>query len=205
MPKQSKRNRDQPSEKYCNGCNRTLPTEKFAKDKRSRDGLQSRCKECGARYYQQNKDRILKRRARHYRRNKDRILKQQARYYRRNKDRILKQQAKFRKQNKDKLRQRWAEYYQRNKDKYLKRNRKRRAKKNASVPYRWRKDPKHDKNLCYWCGVDLTTGKVTRHIEHIMPLSLGGPDDLRNTTSACQRCNLKKGGKHPLVWIASLF
>jgi hypothetical protein len=77
----------------------------------------------------------------------------------------------------------------------------RRARKAAAVPQRWRRNecPNH---LCYWCGTTLTPD--TTHLDHIMPLSLGGPHTPDNTANTCAPCNLAKNNKHPLVWIAQL-
>lgn len=50
---------------------------------------------------------------------------------------------------------------------------------------------------CVYCGVDLTDGY---HVDHIMPLVLGGPNWPDNLQCLCQTCNLRKGGKHPDEW-----
>ena len=48
------------------------------------------------------------------------------------------------------------------------------------------------------CGVDLKGGY---HVDHIMPLILGGSNHPSNLQCLCQKCNLSKGGKHPDDWI----
>ena len=78
----------------------------------------------------------------------------------------------------------------------------RRARIAAAVPQRWRKS-ECPTDLCYWCGVDLSTVEV--HLEHIMPISLGGPAVPSNEAPACSGCNLSKNDQHPLVWIAGQF
>jgi len=42
---------------------------------------------------------------------------------------------------------------------------------------------------CVYCGEPATT------IDHVVPLSRGGPDIESNVVGACLRCNLKKGAK----------
>ena len=54
---------------------------------------------------------------------------------------------------------------------------------------------------CYWCGVE----GVEMHVDHLMPVALGGPGAAYNLHNACVSCNRAKSAKHPLVWIASLF
>jgi 5-methylcytosine-specific restriction endonuclease McrA len=50
---------------------------------------------------------------------------------------------------------------------------------------------------CSYCGASLKKGY---HADHVMPLSLGGSNWIKNITLACQRCNNRKYNKHPIVW-----
>lgn len=43
-------------------------------------------------------------------------------------------------------------------------------------------------NLCVCCG-----GQKTLHADHVIPLSLGGPDTISNIQPLCKKCNSKKG------------
>lgn len=56
--------------KVCNKCGRELPVEQFSKNKRSKDGLQNKCKECETQYKQQ-----------HYQEHKEEILQYHIQYY----------------------------------------------------------------------------------------------------------------------------
>lgn len=49
---------------------------------------------------------------------------------------------------------------------------------------------------CAYCGLDATT------IEHVTPVSAGGATDLDNCVPACRTCNLSKGPRHLVVWLA---
>ncbi len=40
--------------------------------------------------------------------------------------------------------------------------------------------------------------KAARHADHIMPLALGGSNDISNMQWLCPRCNLSKNAKHPI-------
>ena len=44
---------------------------------------------------------------------------------------------------------------------------------------------------CYYCKNNFETKILT--IEHIIPLSKGGTNDLNNITLACKDCNQKQG------------
>jgi 5-methylcytosine-specific restriction endonuclease McrA len=49
-------------------------------------------------------------------------------------------------------------------------------------------------NCCAYCGIDLLD---RGHIDHIMPLSLGGPNSIDNIQITCASCNCTKGAMHP--------
>lgn len=71
-------------------------------------------------------------------------------------------------------------------------------KRYISIPYRnillSRKNViKRDNHRCQYChsiAPDLT-------VDHIIPKSLGGQDTWENLTTACHRCNHKKGNRTP--------
>lgn len=51
---------------------------------------------------------------------------------------------------------------------------------------------KRDAQTCQYCGVksDLT-------LDHVFPKSRGGKDTWENLTTACNRCNVRKGNRTP--------
>jgi 5-methylcytosine-specific restriction endonuclease McrA len=51
-------------------------------------------------------------------------------------------------------------------------------------------------HLCIYCKASLK--RVKRHIDHIMPLSLGGSNDRTNIQMLCAPCNLSKRDIHPV-------
>jgi 5-methylcytosine-specific restriction endonuclease McrA len=50
------------------------------------------------------------------------------------------------------------------------------------------------KGRCYWCKRKL---KTETHVDHVIPLVLGGSNGPENIVISCPRCNLAKGAKHP--------
>jgi hypothetical protein len=69
------------------------------------------------------------------------------------------------------------------------------------VPRRRREVFEKSGGRCFYCGAVLSLdGKW--HIEHQMPRALMGPDDLVNLVAACAPCNLSKGDKTALEFIA---
>lgn len=54
---------------------------------------------------------------------------------------------------------------------------------------------------CAYCKADLKRKK--RHLDHIMPLALGGSNDRTNLQYLCVPCNLAKGAKDPIDFAQS--
>ena len=48
-----------------------------------------------------------------------------------------------------------------------------------------------------YCGISLKDGC---HVDHIMPVALGGDNDLRNLQFLCPDCNFRKNKLHPDDW-----
>lgn len=53
------------------------------------------------------------------------------------------------------------------------------------------------KGKCVYCKADIKAGY---HVDHIMPLRLGGSNDRRNLQLLCQPCNNSKWATHPVVF-----
>lgn len=54
---------------------------------------------------------------------------------------------------------------------------------------------------CVYCNADLNECVV--HVDHIVPLSRGGTNDIDNLALACDRCNCSKAARTPEEWRAS--
>lgn len=52
-------------------------------------------------------------------------------------------------------------------------------------------------NHCVYCGVKSNN----LQIDHVIPLSRGGADDITNAVTACPRCNVSKGNKTLILWL----
>lgn len=52
----------------------------------------------------------------------------------------------------------------------------------------------------YRCATCKTSIKRAFHIDHVVPLSMGGSNDRLNIQMLCPTCNLRKSDKDPLRW-----
>lgn len=57
---------------------------------------------------------------------------------------------------------------------------------------------KFQKNKCVYCGNSFR--KSGYHMDHVVPLSLGGKNEDRNIQLTCPRCNKEKSKKDPVVF-----
>lgn len=60
---------------------------------------------------------------------------------------------------------------------------------------------KSQKDKCVYCGKDISS---SYHIDHIMPLALGGSNGKENIQLLCPHCNLVKGAKHPTDFMMAI-
>lgn len=77
---------------------------------------------------------------------------------------------------------------------------KRRANKNtntvnSATPKQIRELIKKSNSKCYWCGCN--TKKNGQHIDHYIPLSKSGGNEIGNLVVSCAFCNISKGAKSP--------
>lgn len=50
---------------------------------------------------------------------------------------------------------------------------------------------------CYYCGVPAAFGLRALHVDHVIPVDLGGTNDPWNLVAACWDCNLGKTNTAP--------
>jgi 5-methylcytosine-specific restriction endonuclease McrA len=136
-------------------------------------------------------------------------LKQyRANWYQKNQKRLRTYTNQWRLKNKEKNKETVKRYYKKlveeNSDQFRRASNKRRAKKLANGFEIYTEQQVLDTygSLCHICGIaiDLTAprkaGKqgweMSLHIDHLCPISKGGPDTLANVRPSHAQCNLRK-------------
>jgi len=124
------------------------------------------------------------------------------------KERYLKTLYAWDKAHPEKVKERQKKYKQNNSENSRKHARIRIARKlqNGAEPYSEAQILEKYKNICQWCKkeIDLTAPRTAGggknwenglQIDHIIPVSKGGPDKLDNVQPLHVYCNLKKGNR----------
>ena len=164
----------------------------------------SYCKSCNNKqateYQQNNKKKTLEYAKEYYQNNKKKVLERNKEYYQSNKEQIKESKKEYRKNNPHKTR----EYKQNNPHKGREADRKRRALKQKNIHKPYTEDQVLEKygTNCHICKEDINLlanrsagapgWERGLHLDHVIPLSKGGPDSLNNVKPAHGSCNLQK-------------
>ena len=130
-------------------------------------------------------------------------------YYAKNKDTVLASKAAWRARNPEYAKIKVAEWKAANPERHAanKRNykRNRRAKKKSAGGIHTSNDIKQllssQKGKCICCKSSIANNY---HVDHIIPLALGGRNDKLNLQILCPTCNIRKGAKHPIDFMQSI-
>lgn len=216
--------------KPCKSCGLKLALDLFPKNAKMKDGRLNQCNKCNAArsrdYYEKNKEACLARNREWMAANKDRRLEydkeyrvKQAHviaawyranpnynrsYYLANHAAIRQQSKEYRDANREQIRESQRYYYARNPEPYRINARAQQSKRRAAGPGYKREDVERlltlQKRKCAICRCKL--GKLF-HVDHMMPIKLGGTNARTNLQILCAPCNLKKNAKHPIDFMQS--
>ena len=149
----------------------------------------------------------------HYKSNREKVCSDLRKYYEANRYQALARQRKWRESNREKAAEYHRKWREDNPDKELKCRRnwqKANPDKVKEISHNRRAKIKgnggilstniiktliaRQKNKCVCCGVSLNSGY---HLDHIMPIALGGLNNDSNVQLLTPVCNMRKGSKHP--------
>lgn len=117
-----------------------------------------------------------------------------ARYYRQNKAKMQAAMEAWKDENRERYRRKATEWARANRDRIREVRHNRRAAgrvpkgqvRKLLVLQEWR---------CVYCAADLAQTRY--HVDHIVPIALGGTNAADNLQILCFKCNGRKGAKHP--------
>jgi len=177
-------------------------------------------KEKSKEYFKKNKERMLaqskmyrlshqeeiKQYRKDYRlKNKEKLNKQSREYYIENREYLLEKNKQWSLNNREYLNAYERAYKKTNKGRIVRantRHKRREIIKNSSLSSSKLEDIINNATHCYWCGTPLK-GKKS-HIDHYIPLSMGGLHEENNIVISCAKCNMKKNKKDPLEFANSI-
>ena len=171
--------------KYCTKCHKCKKITMFNKNSNAKDGCTSRCKDCQKENAHKNYKKNAPKRSwrKYYEAHKEEKRAQSRQYYQEHKAELAKKHAIYRNTAKGK--------------KVMERAHAKRAKmltKNVGIPYTRELVIDRDKQggtepICYLCGKPITG---TPHLDHVIPVVMGGKDCFTNIACTHDTCNLVK-------------
>ena len=174
----------------------------LAKKAEYRDKNREKLREDQKAFYEANKTRRLAEAKAYVERNKDKVKDRRKDYHRRNSEKACARAQAWYKTNIDRVKLRAAAYYKANPEVFHNSRVKRRSLVKGQSLSAGLVDLllKEQGCRCAGCSSELTEF----HLDHVMPLSLGGAHEDNNIQLLCAKCNLTKHAKHPLKWFEEL-
>jgi 5-methylcytosine-specific restriction endonuclease McrA len=191
--------------KTCSKCGVSKPLSDFAKNMALKDGLQGMCRKCSNEHSRAwkaaNPDRCKIHAVDRFKKNPEAAKAKTAARYAEHKEKYRAACAKWRANNQEKARRAVADWAAKNRQAILINQHNRRIKQRNSG-----KLPRdtHEKlyalqrGKCPCCGKPLGDDY---HLDHIIPIALGGTNTFGNVQLLRATCNQQKYAKHPVAFM----
>lgn len=205
--------------KQCSKCGEILHVSKFNKLKSGKYGVEKWCKECRSKYkkhwrkenkdkvekyYEENKNKILKYQNKYYNENKDYINSRNKKYAENHKEEICEYQKKYREEHEDYYKEYKKEYAKNNPDKIFNQKSKRRFKENTQGDgidkIQWLEMMNFFDWKCAYSDEYIGGDSDKRTIDHIVALDNGGEHEIWNLVPMYSNYNFQKNTKNMLDW-----
>ena len=210
-----------PATKVCTKCGRELPLSEFTRAPRSETALMKSCRHCkriyNAAYHAAHREKLRLRCAAYDAAH----LEERRAYAATHREEQSARNAAWNAAHPEENRIRWSAYHEAHREEqraYTRawhaahpeesraQCRNRRARLVAATGHHTAADVAaqrtRQKGCCYYCGEQ--TGRHY-HVDHVVPLSLGGSNGPENLVIACASCNLRTNAKHPMDFGGRLF
>ena len=205
--------------KICTKCHMEKELTEFYKNKAGKYGVKATCKSCDKLYCQENAEYIAERTKQYCNDNREYISKRMKKWKEDNQEYLAiymqqwrkdnavdhkKYDKQYREENKEQIAMRMKQWAQTPKGKAAikaaKHNR-RAAKLSAKGNHTSAEILglfELQSGVCPYCKVKLhKTKRNSFHVDHILPLSKGGSNDISNIQLLCPKCNMSKHDKLP--------
>lgn len=210
--------------KTCTKCKIEKNKSEFPKDIQKKDGIGSHCKFCrsiSTRLWRENNRDAHRSYSKLWSRNnperasanvkkwtennQERIKLTRKIYIQKNYNFFTMRAREWALKNKDRVKGYSEKWRKLNPDKLAENHRNRRAKKRLADGKNTTADVRRifdaQRGLCANCNSKLFKSGVKKyHVDHIMPLALGGSNWPSNLQCLCPTCNMKKNAKDPIAW-----
>lgn len=195
--------------KICSKCEIEKPKSEFYRQVRSKDGLASWCKPCRRASeklrYSVNVAMVHAKQRAYREAHREELIAKKREYHRENRVTINEKRRELHAANPERLNKRNREWQKENLECHRAKNHNRRARKQGNggtlSPGLRNILLKKQGGRCALCyhmlGDDI-------HMDHILPLKLGGPNTDNNIQLLHKKCNSRKGAKHPVDYLRSL-
>jgi 5-methylcytosine-specific restriction endonuclease McrA len=194
--------------KVCVKCGRRLPAtlEYFSRD---RNGLRTNCRDCQREYYQQwqvnNRDKTRQYRQTYAAKHPALVAERHHEYWIANRERLIEAHRIWKERHSEQMAKYGLAWEKRHPDRASARVRNRDARKKGNGGMHTAADIlaqcNRQKGRCYWCQKKVGDDY---HVDHVVPICLGGSNGPENLVVSCAACNRKKGGKHPMEFAGVL-
>jgi 5-methylcytosine-specific restriction endonuclease McrA len=201
--------------KTCTQCGELKLLTEYSKNSAAKDKLRAACRICDAaarsKYRAENHDEHIAYNLKYYQDNKESERLRKKKWSADNLEYTTAYSKEYHKKNKEAHNAASREYAKNNRDKYNEADRRRRARKlndgeaYSVTPYSELQVLALYGTDCHICNrpVDMSAPRAVGrpgwetglHIEHVIPLSKGGPDVLENVRPSHGYCNLSKGDR----------